>query len=96
MCVGGTVLSWGWSPSWTRSTWVDSTTVVSVRATPSIERTWVISRIRQIDGVARTETLVVLSTHVERTQLAVQTRETEPPPQAKRGRRNGNSQLRRA
>ena len=49
-----------------------------------------------IDGVSRTETLVVLSTHVERTQLAVQTRDAEPPPQAKRGRRNGNSQLRRA
>ena len=67
---------------------------VKTANTSSLER--LISRIRQIDGVARTETLVVLSTHVERTQLAVQTRETEPPPQAKRGRRNGNSQLRRA
>ena len=67
---------------------------VKTANTSSLER--LISRIRQIEGVARTETLVVLSTHVERTQLAVQTRDAEPPPQAKRGRRNGNSQLRRA
>jgi len=67
---------------------------VKTANTSSLER--LISRIRQIDGVARTETLVVLSTHVERTQLAVQTRDAEPPPQTKRGRRNGNSQLRRA
>jgi Lrp/AsnC family leucine-responsive transcriptional regulator len=67
---------------------------VKTANTSSLER--LISRIRQIEGVARTETLVVLSTHVERTQLAVQTRDAEPAPQPKRGRRNGNSQLRRA
>jgi Lrp/AsnC family leucine-responsive transcriptional regulator len=45
-----------------------------------------ISRVRSIEGVERTETMVVLSTHVERTQLTI-TSPSEPPP--KRGRRNG-------
>ena len=67
---------------------------VKTANTSSLER--LISRIRQIEGVARTETLVVLSTHVERAQLALHARENEPAPPAKRGRRNGNSQLRRA
>jgi len=67
---------------------------VKTANTTSLER--LISRIRQIDGVSRTETLVVLSTHVERTQLTVQTREADAAPQTKRGRRNGNPQLRRA
>ena len=35
--------------------------------TSSLER--LISRLRSLDGVARTETLVVLSTHTERTQI---------------------------
>src|SRR6185369_13063102 len=43
--LGGTVSSWFClSPSCTRSTWVDSTTVVSVRATPSIDRICAIRR----------------------------------------------------
>lgn len=67
---------------------------VKTANTSSLER--LIRRIRMLEGVARTETLVVLSTHVERTQLAVQPREVEPAPQPKRGRRNGSSQLRRA
>ena len=32
----------GWSASWTRSVCVERTTIVSVRATPSIERSWLI------------------------------------------------------
>jgi Lrp/AsnC family leucine-responsive transcriptional regulator len=67
---------------------------VKTANTSSLER--LISRIRLLDGVARTETLVVLSTHIERAQLALHPREPEAPPQGKRGRRNGNSQLRRA
>ncbi len=67
---------------------------VKTANTTSLER--LISRIRLLDGVARTETLVVLSTHIERAQLALHPREPEAGPQTKRGRRNGNSQLRRA
>src|SRR5437016_2753999 len=46
--------------------------------TSSLER--LISRIRCLDGVARTETMVVLSTHTERVQLAL------PPHPAAPGR----------
>jgi Lrp/AsnC family leucine-responsive transcriptional regulator len=67
---------------------------VKTANTSSLER--LISRIRAIEGVSRTETLVVLSTHVERAHLALHPREPESGPQAKRGRRNGSAQLRRA
>lgn len=52
--------------------------------TSSLEN--LISRIRSIEGVERTETMVVLSTHIERTQLAIAGKE---PPVGKRARRNG-------
>jgi Lrp/AsnC family leucine-responsive transcriptional regulator len=42
---------------------------VKTANTSSLEE--LISRIRSIDGVARTETMVVLSTHTERVQLAL-------------------------
>jgi Lrp/AsnC family leucine-responsive transcriptional regulator len=51
------------------------------RNTSSLEE--LISRIRSIEGVVRTETMVVLSTHTERIQVPV----LEQPPIAKRGRR---------
>jgi Lrp/AsnC family leucine-responsive transcriptional regulator len=51
------------------------------RNTSSLEE--LISRIRAIEGVVRTETMVVLSTHTERIQVPV----AEEPPVAKRGRR---------
>src|SRR6059036_1524274 len=54
--------------------------------TSSLER--LISQIRCLDGVSRTETLVVLSTHTERVQLALRPADTAPPP-ARRARRNG-------
>jgi Lrp/AsnC family leucine-responsive transcriptional regulator len=44
-----------------------------------------ISRIRSLDGVTRTETMVVLSTHTERVQLSLRGPETAP----RRERRNG-------
>lgn len=47
-----------------------------------------ISHIRSIDGVGRTETMVVLSTHTERTQLVLKP-EPEQPAGRRRGRRNG-------
>jgi Lrp/AsnC family transcriptional regulator, leucine-responsive regulatory protein len=49
--------------------------------TSSLEE--LISRIRSIEGVVRTETMVVLSTHTEHMQVPVE----EKPPIAKRGRR---------
>lgn len=57
--------------------------------TQALER--LISQIRCIDGVTRTETMVVLSTHTERTQLAL----PRPAPASvasagKRARRNGD------
>lgn len=48
-----------------------------------------ISRIRSVDGVARTETMIVLSTHTERTQLPLG---VDAVP-GKRPRRNGERQL---
>ena len=51
------------------------------RNTSSLEE--LISRIRAIEGVVRTETMVVLSTHTERIQVPVM----EEPPVTKRGRR---------
>ena len=59
---------------------------VKTANTSSLER--LISQIRSLEGVARTETMVVLSTHTERVQLAL--RPTEPASAAgKRVRRNG-------
>jgi Lrp/AsnC family leucine-responsive transcriptional regulator len=51
------------------------------RNTSSLEE--LISRIRSIEGVVRTETMVVLSTHTERIQVPV----LEQPAVTKRGRR---------
>src|SRR4029077_4765560 len=56
--------------------------------TSSLER--LISQIRSLDGVARTETLVVLSTHTERVQLALRAPASAPAAPAKRTRRNGD------
>jgi Lrp/AsnC family transcriptional regulator, leucine-responsive regulatory protein len=71
---------------------------VKTANTSTLER--LISQIRSLDGVARTETTVVLSTHVERVQLALHPREPAPASHPRRGRRNGDggggTQLRRA
>ena len=45
---------------------------VKTANTETLER--LIDRIRSIDGVARTETMVVLSTHTERTRIALRSR----------------------
>jgi Lrp/AsnC family leucine-responsive transcriptional regulator len=60
---------------------------VKTTNTSSLER--LISQIRSIDGVARTETMIVLSTHTERVQLALHPAEAPPAPAGKRARRNG-------
>jgi Lrp/AsnC family leucine-responsive transcriptional regulator len=72
---------------------------VKTENTSSLER--LISQIRSIEGVARTETMVVLSTHTERVQLPLHPKEeasSTPPPSGKRTRRNGDRtrDLRRA
>ena len=57
-----------------------------------------ITQVRSIDGVARTETTVVLSTHIERVQLGLHPHDTVPPTHTRRTRRSseGTGQLRRA
>ena len=52
--------------------------------TSSLER--LISQIRSLDGVGRTETMIVLSTHTERVQLALHRDEDEPAPAPAGGR----------
>ena len=68
---------------------------VKTENTSSLEL--LISEIRALDGVARTETMVVLSTHTERVQLHLN-RGGHPAPAGKRSRRNGerSTQLKRA
>lgn len=69
---------------------------VKTANTSSLER--LISQIRAIDGVGRTETTVVLSTHIERVQLGLHPHDTVPPTHTRRTRRSsdGNGHLRRA
>jgi Lrp/AsnC family leucine-responsive transcriptional regulator len=66
--------------------------MLKVRAddTEGLER--VIDSLREIEGVTRTETMVVLSTHAERTRLALPALEEAPP--RRRGR--GAPRIRRA
>ena len=59
---------------------------VKTQNTSSLEE--LIRRIRSIEGVARTETMVVLSTHTERVQLAL---DGDTAPVGKRVRRNGST-----
>jgi Lrp/AsnC family leucine-responsive transcriptional regulator len=56
--------------------------------TSALER--LISQIRSLEGVARTETMVVLSTHTERVQLALRPSEPAAAAPGKRARRNGD------
>jgi Lrp/AsnC family leucine-responsive transcriptional regulator len=69
---------------------------VKTATTSSLER--LISQIRSMDGVARTETTVVLSTHMERVQLGLRPHDTVPPTHTRRARRSseGGGHLRRA
>jgi len=60
---------------------------VKTRNTSSLEQ--LISQIRSLDGVARTETMVVLSTHTERVQLALWAPTSPQPTPVRRTRRNG-------
>jgi Lrp/AsnC family transcriptional regulator, leucine-responsive regulatory protein len=59
---------------------------VKTANTSSLER--LISTIRSIEGVARTETMVVLSTHIERNQIAVHPAEEPAEPSNGHSRRH--------
>jgi Lrp/AsnC family leucine-responsive transcriptional regulator len=61
---------------------------VKTKNTATLEQ--LIQKIRSLDGVTRTETMVVLSTHTERTQLALP---QVGAPEARRTRRNGDKQV---
>lgn len=68
---------------------------VKTASTSTLER--LIARIRSLDGVARTETTVVLSTHIERVQLPLHANDPAPPPSRRTRKSNGdNGHLRRA
>ncbi len=71
---------------------------VKTASTSTLER--LIAQIRSMEGVARTETTVVLSTHVERVQLGLKQNHdhTVPPTHTRRARRSSDSSghLRRA
>jgi Lrp/AsnC family leucine-responsive transcriptional regulator len=60
-------------------------------STSTLER--LIAQIRSMDGVARTETTVVLSTHVERVQLGLRKShdDTVPPNHTRRARRSSGA-----
>lgn len=61
---------------------------VKTHNTSSLEQ--LISRIRSIEGVERTETMVVLSTHTERSQIVVQGGESDRGAEAMRRPRLGS------
>jgi Lrp/AsnC family leucine-responsive transcriptional regulator len=61
---------------------------VKTANTSSLEE--LISKIRSIEGVDRTETMVVLSTHTERTQIPIHFDATQA---ARRPRRNGERRI---
>jgi Lrp/AsnC family leucine-responsive transcriptional regulator len=56
---------------------------VKTESTETLEG--LIDTIRRIEGVTRTETMVVLSTHTERTRIALDTLEAPLPRRARRG-----------
>ena len=62
------------------------TLLLKIKTTNTATLEELISHIRSVDGVARTETMVVLSTHTEQPQLLLKPAEMTP---SKRNRRNG-------
>jgi Lrp/AsnC family leucine-responsive transcriptional regulator len=64
---------------------------VKTDSTETLEQ--LIDQIRRIEGVTRTETMVVLSTHSERTRVALDAQEAPLP---RRSRRTAGGRLRRA
>ena len=61
---------------------------VKTRSTETLEG--LIDRVRELDGVARTETMVVLSTHTERSRIALGSQD-ELPDRPRRAGRNRKS-----
>jgi len=75
----------------------EHTLLLKVKTANTSSLEGLISQIRSIEGVARTNTMVVLSTHTERAQLALHPTEPQASPSNKRARRNGRgAHLRRA
>src|SRR3984893_1216644 len=70
----------------------DYTVLLKVKTHNTASREELIRLIRSINGVTRTETSVVLSTHTERAQIAVTTDESQPD--AGYGRRHRNAVVR--
>jgi Lrp/AsnC family leucine-responsive transcriptional regulator len=64
---------------------------VKTQNTRTLEQ--LIDRIREYEGVLRTETMVILSTHTERVRIPLDVETASPP---KRHRRGGDARLRRA
>ncbi|TMA34760.1 MAG: Lrp/AsnC family transcriptional regulator [Deltaproteobacteria bacterium] len=60
---------------------------VKTRNTESLER--LIDSVRSLDGVSRTETMVVLSTHTERSHIALDA-DGDPPERPRRGKRRSS------
>lgn len=71
----------------------EHTLMVKVKAesTAALER--LIDRMRSLDGVSRTETMVVLSTHTERTRIGL---DLDGEMNSRSPRRSGGTKLRRA
>jgi Lrp/AsnC family leucine-responsive transcriptional regulator len=61
---------------------------VKTHNTSSLED--LIRRIRSLDGVVHTETMVVLSTHTERLELVLDETDDDAGPSGRRGRRGGD------
>jgi Lrp/AsnC family transcriptional regulator, leucine-responsive regulatory protein len=62
---------------------------VKTESTETLEQ--LIDQIRRIEGVTRTETMVVLSTHTERTRISVDSLEAPLPRRARRSARSRRS-----
>jgi Lrp/AsnC family leucine-responsive transcriptional regulator len=69
------------------------TLMLKVKVTTTAELERLIDRIRAIDGVTRTETMVVLSTQAERSRIALPVVEEATPPE--RGRRGAHARPKR-
>jgi Lrp/AsnC family leucine-responsive transcriptional regulator len=63
---------------------------VKTESTETLER--LIDQIRRIEGVTRTETMVVLSTHTERTRIPLDAGEAPLPRRSRRARRPSDAE----
>ena len=64
------------------------TLLIKVKTTDTSSLEELIRRLRSIEGVVRTETMIVLSTHTERLHIPLEDDEEQPAPAPRRGRRS--------